>query len=384
MHVPAILYGEIKDVRKRCKEALRRWLLGTPYIAAMEADGVYNVADLPTPITLELGPTDWSVGLYVSMPTHLLVGENGLLVPKTGGFDWDDTRIAAFFDASLTRPWALLSLLETQDAHILFGPVPRPDLDRFRRYIAAVLRDRDELEAVGPRYGPGVYGPGYLAQRAFKVYQGLRALGYPTERLRDLLGGPFPDAPEPAGGLRGVLAALGVSIDPAFTPVRLADRPTILPAPPLPPVRPAVVPEDVWMSDAMEQALKAHDRQAVKRLIAAGESPERINTDLDTPLRWAIRHGYSDLVTFLLDHGAQVEERGPEGESPLMDAAFHGHMAIVRLLLERGAKVRYRTKGWDARSYAKLGGHIEIEALLLEAWKGRKRRRWVTSGEPGV
>lgn len=50
-------------------------------------------------------------------------------------------------------------------------------------------------------------------------------------------------------------------------------------------------------------------------------------------------------------------------------------MAIVRLLLARGAKVRYRThSGWDARDYAKLGGHTEIETLLRDAWKGRTRR----------
>lgn len=175
MQVPAILYGEVKDVRRRCKEALRQWLWGAPYIAAMEASGVYDVADFAQPIKLERHRSDWALGLYVSMPVEVLMGENGLLWPKTGGFAWDDPRLAAFFDACLTRPWALLSLLAAQDARLLFGPLPAPNLDRYRRYVAAVLRDCDVLEAVGPRYIHFGAGPSfYLAQQAYAVYGGIR------------------------------------------------------------------------------------------------------------------------------------------------------------------------------------------------------------------
>lgn len=382
MQVPAILYGEIKDVHKRCKEALLQWLLGTPYIAAMEAGGVYDVADVPTPITLEIWRHDAGRGLYLSMPTHVLIGEDGLLRQRRWGFDRYDPRVVTFFDAALTRPWSLLSLLATQDAHILFGSVDERLIERYRRYIAAVLRDCDELEAVGQRYGRHIQDAQYLAQTAYKVYQGLRELGHPTERLGNLLGHRYQGAPEPAGGLRGVLAALGVSIDPALAPERLPDQPTVLPVPPPPPARPPIDPSVFWMSHEMEQALEANDPEAVKRLVAAGEPPDRINGDMSTAFSWAIRHGYTDLVIFLLDHGASVEERGPEGESPLMEAAFHGHIDIVRLLLKRGAKVRYHTdKGEDARSYASMGGQPEIEALLLEAWKGGARRRRAVSGD---
>lgn len=381
MQVPAILYGEVKVVRQRCKDALRHWLLGTPYIAAMESPGVYDVADIPTPISLETWCGDWSCGLYLSMPTHLLLGTKGLLIPKRGGFDRDDPRITAYFDACLTRPWSILSLLQTQDAHIFFGPEAQLRLDRYQRLIAAVLRDCDELEAVGPRYGPGVNGPVYLAQCAYKVYQGLRALSYPTERLRDLiLGHGYPVSLEPGGGLRGVLAALGVSIDPALAPARLPDQPTVLPAPPTPPAPRPVDPDKYWMSQTMEEALEARDRQTIMRLVTEGESSTRINENLETAFSWALRQGDTDLVTFLLEHGAQVEGRGSEGESPLMVAAVEGHMAIVRLLLARGAKVRYRThSGWDARDYAKMGGHPAIEALLLEAWKGGVHRKQAIS-----
>ncbi len=330
MQVPAILYGDVKVVRTRCKEALRQWLLGTPYIAAMEAGGMYDVADIPTPITLETWPDDAGLGLYLAMPTHLLMGSRGLLFGKTLRFDRYDPRVVAFFEASLTRPWAVLSLLQTQDAHILFGSVQELILDRHRRYIAAVLRDCDELEAVGQRYGRHKEDAAYLAQGAYKVYQGLRDLGYSLEELGRLKGHRFPGGPEPEGGLRGVLAVLGVSIDPALAPERLPDQPTVLPVPPPPPTPPPLAPEDVWMSAAMEQALERHDQDTVKRLVAAGESPDRISDSLETPFGWAVRHGYTDLVTFLLDHGADVEERGPEGESPLMVAALYGHMAIVR------------------------------------------------------
>ena len=248
MQVPAILYGEVKVVRQRCKEALRQWLLGTPYIAAMEAGGVYDVADIPMPITLMLWRADRALGLHVSMPVEVLLGENGLLWPKTGGFDRDDPRIAAFFDACLTRPWALLSLLATQDARPLFGSLPAPNQDRYRRYVAAVLRDCDVLEVVGPRYVHfGAGPPLYLAQLAYTVYGGVQALGWPITGLQEIIGAGNRAAMQPPGGLRGVLQRFGAVIDPAWAAARLPDQPAVLPAPPLPaPPRP--VPDDIWMS----------------------------------------------------------------------------------------------------------------------------------------
>src|SRR5437764_3870342 len=85
-------------------------------------------------------------------------------------------------------------------------------------------------------------------------------------------------------------------------------------------------------------------------------------------LLWAAEHGYTDLVRFLLDHGADIEDRADEGESPLMLAAFGGHRDTVQLLLDRGADPNYVTdKGWDAVMFTELGRHDDVAALIEQA-----------------
>jgi len=375
VQVPAILYGPAKEVRARCRLALRAWLKSDmSYIEAMEADGMLDVADFTEPISLEFGPREYGFGLYLAAPAYCLFsGAKGLLLNERARWrpDWWCTpRLTQFFDASLTRPWALLSIMYTQNAHVLFGPPdPSLDLDRTRRFIASVLRDCEELEAIGPRFEGH-----HLVYVARKIYIGLATLQGPTENLRDLIH-LYDGPPERSGGLRALLRALDVVIDPTWAAERLPDHPTVLIPLPSPPPPPPYDPAEHEMSPAMQSAIEADDQAAVRRLVEAGESPNRYHPEhLTTPLFWAIQHGHADLVKFFLDHGAPIEDRADEGESPLMKAAYHGHVAIVRLLLERGAKVRYRTdKGFDALTFAEMGQHAEIHQIIKDAWKGKKK-----------
>lgn len=50
----------------------------------------------------------------------------------------------------------------------------------------------------------------------------------------------------------------------------------------------------------------------------------------------------TDIVRFLLDHGAAVDDpggQGCEGITPLHDALTCGHFEVAELLIERGASV---------------------------------------------
>jgi len=58
-----------------------------------------------------------------------------------------------------------------------------------------------------------------------------------------------------------------------------------------------------------------------------------------TPLHFAARDGVSDMVEFMLDHGADINAPGEDGWTPLHFAAAHGHTFIVRFLLDNGARV---------------------------------------------
>jgi hypothetical protein len=385
MQVPAILYGDAKAVRARCRTVLRGWLKSdVPYIEAMEANGMLDVADIQVPMNLEFGPRTYGFGLYLAAPVYCLFsGPKGLLLNERTPYPpnwWSMPRLEQFFYASLTRPWALMSIIYTQNAHLFFTAAPDRELDRFRRLTASVLRDCDELEAVGPRYFLGGLDPTYLAHVAHKVYQTLGVFGISVENaeLKELLGHRWGAStyPEPKGGLRGVLAALGVFVDAAWATERLPDQPTVLipEAPPPPP--PPYDPSEYEMSPAMQAAVESGDSATVRQLIEGGESPSRYHPSmLATPLFWAIRQGDAALVEFLLDHGADIEDRADEGESPLMKAALYGHRNIVRLLMDRGARVRFRTdKGFSAIEYAEMGKDIEIQEMISAAYKAKKRR----------
>ena len=57
-----------------------------------------------------------------------------------------------------------------------------------------------------------------------------------------------------------------------------------------------------------------------------------------TPLGWAVREGKKEMVTFLLDQGADPDAAGASWAKPLAWAIRKGHVDITKLLKARGAK----------------------------------------------
>ena len=111
-----------------------------------------------------------------------------------------------------------------------------------------------------------------------------------------------------------------------------------------------------------------------------------------TPLMWASSGDHADIVTLLLekgadikgalfrtgnkieivrlllDKGADVNERQNNGTTPLVYASEKGYAEIVRLLLDRGADIN--SKIWDggtALSTARKYGHPDIVLMLQNA-----------------
>lgn len=120
-------------------------------------------------------------------------------------------------------------------------------------------------------------------------------------------------------------------------------------------------------SSALFAAAQLGDIAAIKRLLAAGVDVNSWNTGAGgwTALVIAAVSGHEDVVTTLLDAGADVDARSEGGATPLMAAALTGQSAVAEALISAGADTKAaNASGVTALHIAKQKGHIEIAGLL--------------------
>ena len=77
-------------------------------------------------------------------------------------------------------------------------------------------------------------------------------------------------------------------------------------------------------------------------LIDKGAQVQAKNPDGETALHSAATWGKPDLGALLIKHGAKVDERDTMGRTPLMHAILGNNAAMVRFLLDKGASVSAR------------------------------------------
>ncbi|KAF3054883.1 hypothetical protein GL218_07532 [Daldinia childiae] len=90
-----------------------------------------------------------------------------------------------------------------------------------------------------------------------------------------------------------------------------------------------------------------------------------------TPLLKAIETKNQLLVQFLIDHGAQVNEKAARGikRTPIQAAAEQGSLDMVKLLIQNGADVNNEPATFHGRTAlqcAAMSGNCNIAALLLD------------------
>jgi ankyrin repeat protein len=138
-------------------------------------------------------------------------------------------------------------------------------------------------------------------------------------------------------------------------------------------------------SPAAAEALWAHPALDINATNAAGESPlmmaalrgnlvwatklvargAKVHLEGWSPIHYAATGPEPELVRLLLDKGAPVDARSPNGSTPLMMAARYGSEASVDLLLARGANPKLRNqRDLTAADFARMDGRDALAQRL--------------------
>jgi len=87
----------------------------------------------------------------------------------------------------------------------------------------------------------------------------------------------------------------------------------------------------------------------------------------DTALGYACKYGHLEIVKFLVEKGADINQKNDFGKTPLMYASARGHLEIVELLLKNKADINKKnSKDMTALMYASLHEYPKIVKLLIE------------------
>jgi len=87
------------------------------------------------------------------------------------------------------------------------------------------------------------------------------------------------------------------------------------------------------MKNFLIEGVKNNQPAAVRRLLAAGTSPDQVDACGETALTWAAHLGHTGMVKDLLAANANREARGRLFQAtPVLLAAHQGHRGIVALL----------------------------------------------------
>ena len=122
--------------------------------------------------------------------------------------------------------------------------------------------------------------------------------------------------------------------------------------------------------DRMTKAVQFDDLAEVKKLIAAGVSPNLLVKGGNPLTVYAVREKSKQTLDYLIGlKGVDVDHPNLSGETVLMMLSLYGMLPEVKVLVDkRGAEIN--KSGWTPLHYACTDGHLAVADYLLS--KGAK------------
>ncbi len=157
-----------------------------------------------------------------------------------------------------------------------------------------------------------------------------------------------------------------------LTPEASAARGFYRPHSGFPDWQPSTNPQEV-LDEALVWACKSDRVSVLDRLLRAGARLDA-NPYRGTPLIWAAACNRKEAAAWLMDHGANVNQKGTfggvthgQGVTALHMAAQSGHLPMVKLLIERGADRSIQDDLYHATAAggAEYFGQEEVRDYLL-------------------
>jgi ankyrin repeat protein len=127
-------------------------------------------------------------------------------------------------------------------------------------------------------------------------------------------------------------------------------------------------------NNALIEAVMTGKLEIVTLLLEAGADPNNTTEIKKSPLNIASIAGFTKIAGELIRAGADINFRDQYGFTPLMRASYYGCTGIVKLLIETGADLDLRTSkghlkedGMSALDWAIHRRNNEIIQILEEA-----------------
>jgi len=97
------------------------------------------------------------------------------------------------------------------------------------------------------------------------------------------------------------------------------------------------------------------------------EQKKQLKPKLSCRIHGAARSGNKSALKLLLDMGADINERDPEGGTALLGAVYYNHLSCVKMLIERGADATIsKSSERTALHHAVWSGNEQIMKFLLD------------------